>query len=316
MTNNMIRGDFLKYSCEIKNKAKEYYLVGYSAQRISEILGANEATIRKWLKDFGVSIRIGGSYNKIYSDKILNKIVELYEVGYNTIEITEILNLKRGIASYLLRKSGYKLNHRGPKSKIAKEDYFDVIDSCDKAYFLGWLMADGNISIYNGQYSIKIHIASKDREIIDKFLLYIDSKNKVKVKNEKYASCYVSLTSRHMCESLMKYGIVPQKTGLEQFPSNIPDKYKRDFIRGVFDGDGITDISKFRSGFVGSYNLVNSILKELDNGMLKILQTKSKGIYYFLGGKKFSRFLFEYMYAGSELYLSRKYERMKIICNN
>ena len=41
----------MKYSVEIKQKAIEYYLVGYSAQKISTIIGVNEATIRKWLKE-------------------------------------------------------------------------------------------------------------------------------------------------------------------------------------------------------------------------------------------------------------------------
>ena len=111
-------------------------------------------------------------------------------------------------------------------------------------------------------------------------------------------------------------GYSAQKTGFECFPNNIPSKYKRDFIRGVFDGNGITDISKCRSGFVGSNNLVNNILYELNISDLRVFNTQSENIYYFLGGKKFSRKLFEYMYKDAALYLKRKYDRMKYICNN
>lgn len=306
----------MKYSEEIKKKAIEYYLVGYSAQKISNIIGANEVTIRKWLKESNITIRNGGSYNKIYDEEFINKIKSLYDEGFNTIEITDMLNLKRGIVSYLLRENGYQLKHRGPKSKIGREDYFDNIDSADKAYFLGWIMADGNISIYNGQYSIKVHIAYKDKELIDKFLKYIQSTNKTKLKDGEHPSYYVSLTSKHMCESLMDLGVMPQKTGFESFPKNIPSEYKRDFIRGVFDGDGITDVSKCRSGFVGSNNLVNNILSELNISDLRVFNTHSENIYYFLGGKKFSRKLFEYMCKNSTLYLERKYDRMKYICKN
>ena len=119
-----------------------------------------------------------------------------------------------------------------------------------------------------------------------------------------------------MCESLMKYGIVPRKTGFECFPKSIPKEFKRDFIRGVFDGDGITDIRNCRSGFVGSNNLVNNILAELDKSNLRVFNTHSKNVYYFLGEKNFSRELFEYMYENATLYLKRKYDRMKYICNN
>lgn len=66
----------------------------------------------------------------------------------------------------------------------------------------------------------------------------------------------------------------------------------------------------------GSNNLVNNILAELDKSNLRVFNTHSKNVYYFLGGKKFSRELFEYMYENATLYLKRKYDRMKYICNN
>ena len=37
----------MKYSVETKKKAIEYYLVGYSAQKVACLIGANEATIRR-----------------------------------------------------------------------------------------------------------------------------------------------------------------------------------------------------------------------------------------------------------------------------
>ena len=67
---------------------------------------------------------------------------------------------------------------------IGREDYFDCIDSFDKAYYLGWIMADGNVSITNGQYSLKIHIAIKDKELIDNFFEKYSSIN-VGTKEEK-----------------------------------------------------------------------------------------------------------------------------------
>ena len=140
----------MRYDIEIKNKAIEYYLVGYSANQVSKIVGVNEATIRKWIKEKNIEVRNGGSYNKKYDEEFVKYIWELYESGLNTTEITNKLGLKRGIVSYLLRENSYKMNHRGPKSMIGREDYFDCIDSFDKAYYLGWIMADGNVSITNG----------------------------------------------------------------------------------------------------------------------------------------------------------------------
>lgn len=77
--NNMIEGDKMKYSDELKQKTIEYYLVGYSAQKISEQLGPNEVTIRVWLKENKIPIKVGGSHNTKYSDDVVLKMVELYK---------------------------------------------------------------------------------------------------------------------------------------------------------------------------------------------------------------------------------------------
>ena len=304
-----------KYSKEIKIKAIELYLQGMAASKVSEVIGANESTIRYWLKVEGINIKNGGTYNSIYSSNVVEKIYELYNEGYSTVEIEKMLALKRGIASYLLRKNGYVLRHRGPKSMIQYENYFDVIDNEKKAYFLGWLMADGNISIKDGQYSLKMHIALKDRVMIDRFLKEISSKNKTSIKNTVNPSYYVSLTSIHMCKSLMELGIMPRKSGKEIFPKQIPKDLYHHFIRGVFDGDGITDIKRKRSGFVGSYNIVQNILEVIEETNITVFNNKkNKDIYYFLGGKKFSRKLYEFLYKDANIWLERKRLRMKEIC--
>lgn len=295
------------------------YKEGYSAIKISSLLGPNEVTIRKWIKNNNISIRDGGYYNKRYPEEIINKIWCLYNNGIYTTDIDKMLNLPRGTSCYLLKKNKYVLNHRGPKSLIKYENYFDLIDSEDKAYHLGLLMADGNVSIINGQYSIKIHICLKDKELIDKFLEKINSSNKTKIKEGKNPSYYVSLTSKHMCEALINYGVIPHKTGAEKFPEKIPVPLKRHFIRGVFDGDGITDISNYRCGFVGSKALLDEI-QLLLNTKLKLNKAHHKtkegeNIFYFLGGKKFSRILYDYMYVDSTIYLERKKQRMQIICS-
>lgn len=303
------------YSEEIKKEAIKLYLEGLSAPSISKKIGANEGTIRGWIKISGNETRIGGTYSKIYDEKIFNQIMELYNNGVYSTEIDKILNLKRGIAAYLLRKNNISLRHRGPKSKIENENYFDTIDTPEKAYYLGWIMADGNISIYNGQYSLKLHVALRDKEIIDNFLKVINSSNKTKVKEDINSSYYVSLTSRHMCDSLIKFGVIPCKSGKEIFPTQIPAGLYHHFIRGFFDGDGITDISRRRSGFVSSKNMIKSILIALNEPQRSIYQNKKNdNIYYFLGGISFSRMLYEYMYNDAGIWLTRKRKRMEMIC--
>jgi transposase-like protein len=305
-----------KYSNETKEKVMSLYKDGLSANMVAKQVGVNEATVRNWLKINNITIRDGGSYNIKHGDETVEKIIELYNKGIYTTDIDKLLNIKRGIASYVLRKHGIQLRHRGPKSQIDNECFFDAIDNEIKAYFLGWIMADGNISITDGQYSLKLHISLRDRELIDRFLECINSSNKTSVKEGKNPSYYVSLTSVHMCKSLISLGVIPRKSGKEVFPEGIPSNLHPHFIRGVFDGDGITCVGKSpRSGFVGSKEMLVRILETINAPERKIIpNNKNENIYYFLGGKNFSRKLYEFLYKDSTIWLQRKRERLEKIC--
>lgn len=313
MGNIPYRGDCVKRksSEEIRSKAVELYEDGASAMTIADKLGYNEATVREWLKKHGVIMRDGSFYNRKYDEKLAGDIEQLYNQGKYTTEIDELFGLRRGTSQYILNKNNVELRHKGPKSKIQREDFFDSIDCEDKAYFLGYIMADGNVSITNNQYSLKFHISIKDKEIVDKFLRVINSSNKTSVRY-KTDSYYVSLTSVHMCKRLIELGVVPGKTGKEFIP-DIPRDLVHHYLRGVFDGDGITDISKKRSGFVGSVTMINSILKELNEKLTVYKAGKNKKVVYFLGGKKFSRKLYDYLYYEATIWLERKKSRLEYI---
>src|ERR1039457_3934650 len=123
---------------------------------------------------------------------LIEQVVKLYEEGMDSTCIHNQLGIGKSTIGLWIRKYS-KPRHRGPKSKIVREDYFDKIDSENKAYYLGWIMADGCVSVYNGQYSLKLHIAIKDKIMIDRFLEEIESSNKSKIKDGDHPSYYVSL---------------------------------------------------------------------------------------------------------------------------
>lgn len=117
-------------------------------------------------------------------------------------------------------------------------------------------MADGCVSIYNGQYSLKINISIKDKIIVENFLQDIHSANKIRIHTQKSPMsdkyneyCYISLTSIHMCKSLINLGVIPNKSGHEIIP-DIPKELVHHFIRGFFDGDGIVCTKKEKKNWV------------------------------------------------------------------
>ncbi|MEG0370745.1 MAG: endonuclease [Clostridium sp.] len=305
----------MRATLEIKKSAFDLYNKGNSAKKVAEIIGFNEATIRLWLKAEGIEIKKGGYHNIKYSKELIYSVIELYNKGHYTSEIDTKLKLRKGASAYILEKQRIPMRHKGPKSKILREDFFDIIDTEEKAYFLGYIIADGNVSIYDNQYSLKFHISIVDKEIVDRFLECIQSNNKTSIKNNG-ESYYVSLTSVHMCKRLIELGVIPNKTGKEIIPDDIPDNLLNHLIRGIFDGDGITDISCKRSGFIGSELLITRIKSILGITLTSFPAGKNKKVIYFLGGKKFSKKLYDYIYENANIYLKRKKQRLEQIALN
>lgn len=253
-----------------------------------------------------------------YSEDIKKKVEDMYNSGMYIDEIESKLNIYSNTISRWLKVKGYDVK-RGMKNKINKEDFFDNIDNEIKSYFIGWLMADGATHVYDKQHFIKLGVQLSDKNIVDGFLYHIDSSYNPYIKEQisfgsKHKAYICSLTSVHMVKKLIKYGIVPNKTGKEYIPKEyIPDKFIKDFIRGYFDGDGITDIKRKRSGFCGP----NKMLKQIQNilGTNKRIY-KSKGMSYFQSGIKFSKKLYDYIYKDSNIWLPRKRKRLKFISGN
>ncbi len=58
--------------------------------------------------------------------------------------------------------------------------YFSNIDTEDKAYFIGLLMADGSINKRRGEYTIvSLHTSIVDIDIVEKLKYFTQSENKI-----------------------------------------------------------------------------------------------------------------------------------------
>ena len=156
-------------------KNKKYRIVD-----IHNETGFSETSIRRILVEYcNISVR---RKNK-FTPELEKQICAEYQNGLTPIEISDKYGFHVKTIRNKLTKNGLKLK-KGPDN-LFNEHYFDVIDTEEKAYFLGYLMADGNISTYNNQYYIKCACTKKDEEIIYKFKEVLDSKNAI-----THAKCY------------------------------------------------------------------------------------------------------------------------------
>ena len=127
---------------------------------------------------------------------------------------------------------------------------FDSINTSDKAYWLGFLYADGCVRSGDINNSISLHLSSVDEDHIVKFKAFMkDTRDDSFIKHQtrtaasgriQYMTTY-SICNKHLKESLTNLGCTPQKSLTLKFPdlSIFSDgNLVIDFIRGYIDGDG------------------------------------------------------------------------------
>lgn len=132
---------------------------------------------------------------------------------------------------------------------IFNEQYFDVIDSEEKAYWLGYIMADGCVSTSSSKIvspnEFTINCKSEDSNHLRKLNLALSSDYPIKISEKcdhkrgiYWISAELKIRSVRLCNSLIQNQVVPRKTGKEIIPATVSDIYLLPFIRGFFDGDG------------------------------------------------------------------------------
>ena len=213
------------------------------------------------------------------------------------------------------------------------KDYFSVIDTQDKAYWLGFLYADGCVNRYYKNEKLKamnleITLCNEDKIHLEKFRNSLESnvpihEKKVIYKDKIYLSNRITINCTKMCYDLINLGCTPNKTYDIKFPSFdiVPHKYMRSFIRGFFDGDGCICVTTMANKphielvLTGMPDMLNSIADFLIKE--KILRVKpklhkddrSKAYSMYMYGKDAVKDILDYMYKDSNIYLDRKYEK-------
>lgn len=149
---------------------------------------------------------------------------------------------RTNISRYAKKYELYTPKKRNSKIKVNK-DYFKEINTSDKAYFLGFIMADGYMyKRTENLYRFGLKIKSSDDDIIKKLCTYIDYPlEKIVYRNQERNGTIselveIQINDQTFCSHLINLGIIPKKSGKEIMPNC--NGYEIDFIRGFIDGDG------------------------------------------------------------------------------
>lgn len=204
------------------------------------------------------------------------------------------------------------------------ENYFDIIDTEEKAYILGILYADG----YNNtkRTNISISLKEADKEILERLSLAVGSNRPLSYRvsrNTNHCNQYTfCISSKHISSRLSELGCIRAKSTILTFPEWINSELVRHFIRGYFDGDGCIHIGKRQTvvNLTGTSSLITAIqdilIKEIRLKKTK-LQGNKRGNNSILtmqySGRLQAKRIAEWLYKDSSIYLQRKFDKFKEI---
>ena len=266
------------------------------------------------------------------------ELIAKYETGkYLCSDLSTEFQVSRPAISIQFKKRGIKLNkHRARTNRkyTLNEQYFDVIDTQEKAYFLGFLYADGT-NCKNGR-RVDLTLAEEDKEILEKLAVLVDSNKpliRVKIKDKQPTRqdqfCF-SMNGTRISQRLTDLGCMNNKTFKLKFPTKeqVPEHLRRHFIRGYFDGDGGISFTMppsrncmvYKISITSTQDMLNSIKYLIQKDLLVNISIRpsyapkrDKKIIMELdivGRKQVMAFL-DWMYKDASISLQRKFNKYR-----
>ncbi len=210
------------------------------------------------------------------------------------------------------------------------ESVFDVVDTEEKAYWLGFLASDGYIDTNCARLGLAL--SYRDFLHVCKLKDFLGSDQEVEIYEDdtfrdgnlrKFAS--IRVNSQYLVRRIVELGIVPRKSQNLQFPTLIPENLLHHYLRGFFDGNGticstkrrlrenLTQQYEFR--LIGNKPFIEGAQKVLvENCNLnynKLIFDKRKPSQEYLaaiayGGNTQCKTIYKFLYDSATVFLERK----------
>ena len=305
---------------------KEFIISNFQTtpyKEIGERLGGySAAQIAGWLSNNGYK----KDNRSIFSKEDIKFIRSNY-LSMTYAEIGKVLGYSD------LQIKGWVNHNCDKKLRTFNNSYFSKIDSANKAYWVGFIFADGALRFSNESrnYELGIELNRCDEKLLVDFNNELGGVHKITYRHrEKYIcghktksvsdTACLRIYSKQIVEDLIKIGVVPNKTNDTIFP--VIEDYFFDFLRGYIDGDGCIHIAEKnfypQVKTVSAFPEVFQYLKDkLDSIEIKsgIYKENDRKYQFHLSGKHASNLLDLIYYDEAIQKLQRKYEKYILLKN-
>lgn len=309
------------------SKAEEEYLKeNYqtsSYRDISEFLGKTESAIR--VKCFDLRL--------VKKDAWTQEDIDFIKENYRKMSVTEIariLNRTPNAVKLKAQRNGLK---KSPYN--CEYDFFKNIDTEEKAYWLGFICADGYVSINEKTNSgyVCIELQASDVNHLRKFNKSIGGNYEITFRDrpcllhgsEKlHTSCGIRIGSIDMANDMRNLGVCKDKTYTLQLPT-IQNDLMKHFIRGFFDGDGCIYYHKSKGVVKHTRCNFDSVSYDFLEQLREFLYSQGINSYFSvlreadeqyatsyrlqIAGVEYTEKFLHYIYDNATIYLDRKYQR-------
>ena len=327
---NTIKGIWRRNGCRGKKAAQKFspnkkeftdYYLSHSVQETAEYYKKDRHTITR----FAQKIEIYTDEKKLTSeqkDEIVNKYYD-----YTAKELSQEYNVSESYISQIWMKAGLK--GKSNRQYQLNETFFDVIDTDEKAYWAGFIAADGCLYYPKDTRKniISIGLSIEDKKYLEKFTRSLKTNKPISLgvhgEHHQYEKASIQISSNKLVKGLEKIGLQARKTHEILWPKIEPN-FLPAYIRGYFDGDG--SISKhFEKNELHKVNVTIAGYKDnlqcfqkffIEQGIdctftedKRKNKNKKQQPFGFLNfPSKKDKFLFLHLiYDNADIYLTRKY---------
>lgn len=254
-------------------------------------------------------------------------IIKEYLDGNSIDKISKKHNISYKRVSNFLHENNIPIrsNKENSRRYSCNFDFFENIDTEHKAYWLGFIAADGYISCNRKHSSdaFGISIGIVDKEHLDKLNKDLESNHPIheyEIKQGyKVGNKYVRLliSNNKMVSDLKKHGIKEHKSLTIEFPETVPEELMCHYLRGYFDGNGSWSRNQGKN-FWYAFDLTST--KEFLTGTCAFLglpcvlsqrfpERKKNNYRFRIDNREKVWRIMELFYSEATVYLDRKYER-------
>jgi len=267
----------------------------------------------------------------------IDEIAQDYQKGLSFEELSKKYPISIESLIRLKNRNWKRTTNRKNKYSF-DENFFDVIDTEQKAYWLGFMYADGYIlskrkdhKRRNQSQSFGMSLGIQDIDALENLKEDLQADNPINIYEVGQTSfsygnkvARLLFTSQHTVDQLKEKGCSEQKTFTITFPSEnvVPKELVHHFIRGYFDGDGSLSrydlMNKWNLHFVGTYEFLMGI-QEFFHTNVKLDQRwpeRNNNNYSlkYCGNQQIKRFM-NILYEDAHRFMKRKYDKYLELLN-